>query len=109
MGLMRQVPAGKVVTAKTIDTYFKKKYNAEAIEIEYMGSAIEMLNLTFPFWRELSANGYLYATTRFRSRDQQQQLLEQEGLEIVPCGANRASLKVKDYKEHLFDLSALLN
>jgi len=108
MDLLRQVPAGKVVTAKTVDAYFKKKYYAEVIEIEYMGSAIEILNMSFPFWRELSASGHLYATTRFRSRDQQQRLLEQEGLEIVPCGANQASLKVKDYKKHLFDLSGLL-
>ena len=109
MDLMRQVPAGKVVTAKTVEAFFKKKYNVEVIVIEVQGSYIEEYNMTYPFWRELSANGQLYATTRFKNRDQQQRLLEQEGLEIIPCGANKASLKVKDYKAHLFDLFSLLD
>ena len=107
MDLMRKVPAGKVVTAKTIEAYFKKKYNVEVIVIEVQGSYVEELNMTYPFWRELSANGQLYATTRFKNRDQQKILLEQDGLEIIPCGANKASLKVKDYKEHLFDLNSI--
>ena len=107
MDLMRKVPAGKVVTAKTVEEYFKKKYNVEVIVIEVHGSFVEELNMTYPFWRQLSANGQLYATTRFKSRDQQKMLLEQDGLEIVPCGARQASLKVKDYKKHLFDLSSI--
>ena len=107
MDLMRKFPAGKVVTCKTVEAYFKKKYNVEVIVIEVQGSYMEELNMTYPFWHELSANGQLYATTRFKNRDQQQHLLEQDGLEIVPCGARNASLKVKDYKSHLFDLDAL--
>lgn len=107
MDLMRKVPAGKVVTAKTVEAYFKKKYNVEVIVIEVQGSYIEELNMTYPFWRELSANGQLYATTRFKSRDQQKQLLEADGLEIIPCGAHKASLKVKDYKAYLFDLNTI--
>ena len=34
MDLMRKVPAGKVVTCKTVEAYFKKKYNVEVIVIE---------------------------------------------------------------------------
>lgn len=107
MDLMRKVPAGKVVTCKTVEAYFKKKYNVEVIVIEVQGSYLEELNMTYPFWRELSANGQLYATTRFKNREQQQRLLEQDGLEVIPCGANKASLKVKDYKSYLFDLDTL--
>ena len=108
MHLMQQVPAGKVVTAKTVDAYFQKKYNVEVVIINLEGSFVQELNMTYPFWRQLSANGQLYATTRFKSRDQQKQLLEADGLEIVPCGAGGCSLKVKDYKQHLFDLNSLL-
>ena len=107
MDLMRCVPAGKVVTAKTVEAYFKKKYNVEVIVIEVQGSFLEEQKMSYPFWRELSANGQLYATSRFKNRDQQQHLLEQDGLEIIPCGANKASLKVKDYKTHLFDLNSI--
>ena len=77
--------------------------------IEVQGSFLEEQNMSYPFWRELSANGQLYATTRFKSREQQQRLLEQDGLEIIPCGARNASLKVKNHKAHLFDLNSLLN
>ena len=108
MELMRHVPAGKVVTAKTVEAYFKKKYDVEVVVIEVQGSFLEEQNRSYPFWRELSASGQLYATTRFKSRDQQQKLLEKDGLDIVPCGARNASLKVKNYKDYLFDLNALL-
>lgn len=109
MDLMRQVPAGKVVTAKTVEAYFKKKYDVEVIVIEVQGSFIEEQKMSYPFWRKLSANGQLYATTRFKSREQQQRLLEQDGLEIISCGVRNASLKVKDYKAYLFDLDSQLN
>ena len=109
MDLMRQIPAGKVVTAKTVEAFFKKKYNVEVIVIEVQGSFLEEQKMSYPFWRELSANGQLYATTRFKNRDQQKRLLEQDGLEIIPCGARNASLKVKDYKAHLFDIFSLLD
>ena len=108
MELLKKVPKGKVVTAKTVETYFKKKYNVEVVVIETQGRLREELNMSFPFWRELSTNGQLYATTRFHSRDQQQRLLEEDGLKVVPCGANMASLKVENYKALLFDLDALL-
>lgn len=108
MELMRKVPKGKVVTAKTVDAYFRKKYGVEVIVIESHGRILEEMNMTFPFWRELSTNGQLYATTRLHSRDQQQQLLEEDGLTIIPCGANNASLKVENYKSFLFDLDTLL-
>lgn len=108
MDLMRKVPRGKVVTAKTVETYFKRKYHVEVVVIETQGRLREELNMSFPFWRELSTTGQLYATTRLHSRDQQQQLLEEDGLTVIPCGGNMASLKVENYKSLLFDLDALL-
>lgn len=108
MELMRKIPAGKVVTAKTVDAYFQQKYGVDVIVIDLEGSFAQEINMTYPFWRQLSANGQLYATTRFKSREQQKLLLENDGLEIIPCGAGGASLKVKDYKQHLFDLHSLL-
>lgn len=108
MDLMRKVPRGKVVTAKTVETYFKKKYHVEVVVIETQGRLREELNMSFPFWRELSTTGQLYATTRLHSRDQQRQLLEADGLTVVLCGANMASLKVENYKSLLFDLDELL-
>ena len=76
--------------------------------IEVEGRFVKEVQMAYPFWRQLSANGQLYATTKFKSREQQQQLLERDGLEVVPCGARNACLKVKDYKKYLFDLDQLL-
>ena len=87
---------------------FMRKYDVEVVVIEVQGSFLEEQNMSYPFWRELSANGQLYATTRFKSRDQQRKLLEEDGLDIAPCGARNASFKVKNYKDYLFDLNALL-
>jgi len=108
MDLLRQVPAGKVVTVKTVEAYFCKKYHVEVVVIEVEGRFVKEVQMAYPFWRQLSANGQLYATTKFKSREQQQQLLERDGLEVVPCGARNACLKVKDYKKYLFDLDQLL-
>ena len=51
MGLMRHVPAGKAVTAKTVEAYFKKKYDVEVVVIEVQGSFLEEQNMSYPFWR----------------------------------------------------------
>lgn len=107
MELMRKVPRGRVVTAKTVDIYFKQKYKVDVIVIESRGRLLEEMNRSFPFWRELSTNGQLYATTRLHSREQQQRLLEEDGLTIVPCGAKMASLKVQNYRDLLFDLNSI--
>ena len=108
MDLMRRIPAGFVVTVKTVEAYFQKKYDVEVVVIENHGRFTHEIQMDFPFWRELSANGQLYATTRFKSQEQQKELLEKDGLEIVPCGPRMASLKVKDYKKHLFNLESLI-
>ena len=109
MDLMRKVPKGALVTVNTIEEYLRIKYNVECVQIGVEGTYIEKINETYPYWRKLTAKGQLFATTRFHSRDIQQRLLEDEGFEIVPCGANMNSLKVKDYTKYLFDLNSLLD
>lgn len=52
--------------------------------------------------------GTLTLTTRFYSREVQREMLEEEGFEIYECGAKGASLRVKNFKAHLFDLNTLL-
>ncbi len=103
--LLLRIPKGKLVTSKMIEDYFKKKRNLETIYIEKY-DAVEYINEEYPFWRVLSDTGVLIQS-RFYSRDIQKRKLEEEGFEIYECGANGASLRVRNYKEYLFDLNSL--
>ncbi|MBO5019185.1 MAG: helix-turn-helix transcriptional regulator [Clostridia bacterium] len=106
--LMCKVPRGMVVTRNSIDEYFCKKYNVEVVAIDERYSIVEQINKTYPYWREVGGNGVLYMTTRLHSRDEQERLLKEEGVEIIPWGENNRSLRVKDFKKYFFDLNSLL-
>ncbi len=102
LDVLRKVPAGWVTRAKDIEAYLAKQHGVERVTINHSPTS-DIENV--PFWRELSSNGMLQ-DIRFRCDKQtQQRLLEEEGLTIVPCGAYNKSLKVKDYRVHLFDFN----
>lgn len=104
--LMSKIPSGKLITSAMVEEYFKRKKGVEIVEIRKYNSE-DYINRTYPFWREVSNTGILFATTRFYSRDVQREKLEEEGFEIVACGANGSSLRVKNYKEYLVDLETI--
>ena len=105
--LLFKVPQGKLVTNKMIEVYFKKKKNLDTVRINSY-NVNEYINMSYPFWRVVSETGTLTLTTRFYSREAQREMLEKEGFEIYKCGAKGASLRVKNFKNYLFDLNALL-
>lgn len=107
--LMCKIPSGKVVTRTSVEEYFCKKYNVEVVAIDERYSIVEQINKTYPYWREVGQNGVLYMTTRLHSRDEQERLLREEGVEIIAWGENDRSLRVKDFKKYLFNLNALLD
>ena len=104
--LLLKVPKGKLVTRNMIEEYFKKKKNLDTVRINSY-NIHEYLTKSYPFWRVVSETGTLTLTTRFYSRDVQREMLEQEGFEIYECGAKGASLRVKNFKDYLFDLNTL--
>ncbi len=98
------VPAGWITRADDIERYLAKKYGVERVSIDHGPIAFSE---DIPFWREVSTRGMLQ-DVRFRCDKQtQQRKLEQEGLTIVPCGAYNKSLKVENYKDHLFDFNTV--
>ena len=105
--LLLKVPHGKLVTDKMIEEYFKKKKNLDTVRINSY-NIHEYLTRSYPFWRVVSETGTLTLTTRFYSREAQREMLEKEGFEIYECGAKGASLRVKNFKNYLFDLNTLL-
>ena len=90
-----------------IEEYFKKKKNLGTVRINSY-NIHEYLTRSYPFWRVVSETGTLTLTTRFYSREAQRELLEKEGFEIYECGAKGASLRVKNFRNYLFDLNTLL-
>lgn len=100
--LILMVPAGKITRREDIEKYLAKKHNAQRIEIDMHPLFSNPFWEGIPIWREVSTRGML-RDTRHMSRDRQRELLEADGLKIVPCGANKASLKVDGYKNLLYD------
>jgi len=57
----------------------------------------------YPYWRVVSTRGFLQEDRFLCSINEQKELLEAEGHIVVPCGPEKRSLKVENYKASLFD------
>lgn len=101
-----QVPAGKVTRREDIMVYLCRKHGAKRVELVHEKILTYDENTSIPLWREVSTRGFLQETV-WCSRDRQERLLKEEGLQVVPCGAYRKSLKVEDYQKYLFDFKGL--
>lgn len=107
INLIRQVPEGRLTRREDIEAYVAKQLNAKYIEFQIKNKIIVWKNLPgfserIPYWREVSKIGYLQDTGNC-SKIRQEYMLQQEGHNIVPCGAKKASLKVENYENYLFD------
>ena len=107
INLIRQVPKGRLTRREDIEAYVAKQLNAKYIDFQIKNKIIVWKNLpgfseTIPYWREVSKIGYLQDTLNC-SKIRQEYMLQQEGHKIVPCGARKASLKVENYENYLFD------
>lgn len=98
LSLLCSVPAGKITRMVDIEAYFCKKYGVSRVTLDQSPIGYHP---DIPFWRIVSTRGMLQDLAFHYSKEEQQRKLEQEGLQIVPCGAYNRSLKVEDYKEHL--------
>mgnify|MGYP003323321697 CR=1 FL=1 len=105
--LLCTVPAGKITRTDDIEAYFKRKYKADKVHIEYAPLTSNPLWEGVPYWRQVSSHGMLRDLRFICTREQQKEKLEQEGLSIVPCGAYGKSLKVENYKDLLFDYATI--
>jgi addiction module RelB/DinJ family antitoxin len=104
--LLCNIPIGKITRMVDIESYLEKLYGVAHVQIEFTVNADNPLWEGIPIWREVSTRGMLQ-DTRHCSRDRQEEMLRKEGHSIVPCGASQRSLKVENYKDHLFDFDSL--
>lgn len=106
--LMRQVPAGKVITSDTVRDYLARKHGADFtcpltagifMNIAAKASAERMKDET-PYWRTLKRDGEL--NEKYPDGiEGQKALLEAEGHTIIQKGKKYF---VKDYVQKLFEL-----
>ena len=101
IGLLCTVPAGKITRMVDIEAFFCEKYNIPRVTLD---QSTVPYNAEIPYWRLVSTRGMLQDVAYRCSKEKQYKMLESEGLKIIPCGAYNRSMKIENYKEHLFDL-----
>ena len=106
LNLLCMVPAGKVTRAVDIEAHLAKLHGVDRVTVD---QSLIGYRPDVPFWRELSTRGMLQDDPFHCPKAQQQKKLEEEGLTIVPCGAYNKSLKVDNYRDHLFDFDTLVD
>lgn len=102
--LLCMVPSGRVTRAVDIEAHLAKINGVDRVTIE---QSVIGHRPDVPFWRELSTRGMLKDDPFHCTKEQQQKMLEKEGLQIVPCGAHNKSLKVNNYCNFLFDFDTV--
>lgn len=102
LDLVCQVPAGRITRNEEINDFLAKRHNVERVEIEYMSPLDNPFLEGIPWWRVVSSRGMLFDQL-FHPREEQKEMLEKDGLSIVPCGAYGKSLKVDHYKDFLYN------
>lgn len=100
-----KVPQGHITSDEDIRSYLAKKHKVTTVEFNEDCYAGEYA-MDIPFWRIVTTRGFL-TETLFCSKEFQQIKLENEGLEIVPCGAHNRSLAVKDYIRYLYNFNSV--
>lgn len=100
------VPAGKVTRAVDIEAHLAKLHGVDHVTVE---QSVIGHRPDVPFWRELSTRGMLQDNPFHCPKEYQKEMLEKEGLTVIPGGAYNKSLKVENYRDYLFNFDTLTN
>lgn len=104
--LLCLVPAGKVTRAVDIEAHLAKLHGVDHVTVE---QSVIGHRPDVPFWRELSTRGMLQDNPFHCPKEYQKEMLEKEGLTVIPGGAYNKSLKVENYRDYLFNFDTLTN
>ncbi len=99
--LVRQIPSGRISRKEDIEEYLAKKNQVERAQIVFEPLHGNPFWDGIPWWRVVSIRGMLF-DQMFHSREEQKEMLEKDGLSVVPCGAYGKSLRVDRYRELIF-------
>lgn len=109
--IMKQIPAGKVITIGDIRKYFAKQSGADFTEPMTAGifvtivawASYQRTDAKTAYWRTLKADGELNAKYP-GGIEAQKEMLEAEGHTVTQRGRKNVRYFVKDYEKALFHL-----
>lgn len=102
--LVSAIPRGMVCTDDDIMQCLRSAYGRGALEIKNdMFNVNLYYDYCFPFWRVVSAKGYLI-NCLYYSKDLHKKLLEEDGVKISQVGKNE-SFRVDDFIHRRFDIN----
>lgn len=104
--LLCLVPVGKVTRVVDIEAHLAKLHGVNHVTVE---QSVIGHRPDVPFWRELSTRGMLQDNPFHCPKEYQKEMLEKEGLTVIPGGAYNKSLKVENYRDYLFNFDTLAN
>lgn len=104
---LKLVPAGMLTRYDDVLEYLARKHNINRVELIGPRPIIQGVRKEYPYWRVVSARGFLQEDRFLCSISEQRELLEQEGHTIISGGAGGKSLRVENYKDFLFDFSKI--
>jgi addiction module RelB/DinJ family antitoxin len=101
--ILKRVPVGKITRYDDITKYLAKKYNVPRVEIVGQRPLQAAFNKEYPYWRVVTARGFLCEDRFLHTVEEQKVLLEAEGHTVISGGARGKSLKVENYTSVLYD------
>ena len=104
---LKLVPQGMLTRYDDVLEYLARKHNINRVELIGPRPIIQGFRKEYPYWRVVSARGFLQEDRFLCSISEQKELLEQEGHKIISGGAGGKSLRVENYKDFLFDFSKI--
>ena len=110
MKIIDSIPEGKLSTLEAIDAFLSDVYDEPNIERPIPDACTRFYETlsgqTHAWWRVVSPKGLIQDWRIPIGIEKRKERLESEGHTIMPTSAG-ASYKVKNYREHLFDLNIL--
>lgn len=110
MKIIDSIPEGKLSTLEAIDAFLSDVYDEPNIERPIPDACKRFYETlsgqTHAWWRVVSPKGLIQDWRIPIGIEKRKERLESEGHTIMPTSAG-ASYKVKNYREHLFDLNIL--
>lgn len=108
LALIFSVPEGYLTTWEAWENYFRTIYGTSDIAIEeksYWARTVGEKEV--PYWKIIGPTGFIQANGYFYSQETQRREVEAQGFVIEAAGKEKKSIRVKDYKKYLYDLSQI--
>lgn len=103
VALVCKIPKGKLSRWEDIERYLERIYGVEYIQpADAYWEKVDEYGVKIPYWRIVGPRGHVGSDRRI-GKEEQIELLRDEGIIAEICNEQTGSCRVKNYKELLFD------